>query len=148
VGSKRVGKSGGGGSRNKKPGAGGPADRAARIARGKDVLKAVQDRIDEIEAKRPSAGFRVENPVTQKTRTNYEKQEIENHSFRESGSVAELELCVQLAKLAARVKYDDGLSEAIVSGRLPLTRTSLAEFLKLEERETDEALQKYLDEQI
>jgi hypothetical protein len=132
-------------------GTAGSFDRTARIALGRQVLAAVQTRIDTYLMDSGRAGMGSGGKrVTEKTRKKYEDEEIENTAFDKGLEPKNLRVSVDLARLTDRLADPDApdLAATVESGLLRLTVPLLAELLKLEDEELAERVRQLLAEQI
>ena len=132
-------------------GTAGSFDRTARIALGRQVLAAVQTRIDTYLMDSGRAGMGSGgNRVTEKTRKKYEDEVIENTAFDKGLEPKNLRVSVDLARLTDRLAAPDApdLAATVESGLLRLTVPLLAELLKLEDEALAERVRRLLAEQI
>ena len=137
-----------------KTGDGGTAggfDRTARIALGRQVLAAVQTRIDTHLMDSGRAGMGSGGrPFAEKTRKKHEDAVIESTALDKGLEPKDLRVSVDLARLTDALAAPDApeLAAAVESGSLRLTVPLLAELLKLEDEELAERVRQLLAEQI
>lgn len=115
-------------------------------------MQKVQSRIDELEGTRYTGSNASEVRVTAKTRTKYKDEVIAAYADENRRDEAEVRIDVQLAELMNAVENAE-LGEAATSGRLRLTKTLLADLIKLINSKSDgdaleRRLRNLLDEQI
>jgi len=126
------------------------AKRRERICQGREILGKVKERVNELELSRFKGIFDSSPPVATTTRKKYLLEEIQAISFDKGREMEDVQLDVDLARLAdlSEMFDDPELKDAIRSSRLSLTKSSLRTLLKSSGDELEKAVRKQLDDQI
>jgi hypothetical protein len=125
-------------------------DRTERIERGLAVKKRIEERAAKIHSKRFTSMLDEQRQVTAGTLKKYEEEEVAQYAASHRIDVSTLMTDLQLARLVEKLKYfaPEGILDAIMSGAVRLTKSSLPKLLRLPENRIVEELQKLLSEQI
>lgn len=127
-----------------------PIDRTEYIRRGREVLGSVKGRVDQLVARRAADLLSAAN-VSAKTEAKYESEEIVKYAYESDVSEEDVRVDVQLAKLVNALA-DAELEDAVTCGRLRLTKSLLADLVKLispmSSGDLEQRVRELLDEQI